>query len=495
MTYRELKEFCNPISVQGDEPEITGKLCLDSRKVEKGDIFIAIRGTQADGHQFVSDAIENGASVVIVEDEISVSGSEAVIRVSDTRDLLSPLAQKIAGNPAEKLSIIAVTGTNGKTTVATLVWQILRQMNEKTALLGTVKKIINDKEFTSHLTTADPVELAEDMKMMVTEGCKYLVMEVSSHALHQKRVAGIPFDVAAFTNLSLDHLDYHSDMDEYASAKKILFDSLKPASWAVINADDPYAGHMVSDTPAKVLDFSFQGDGLINAKAISITPENTVIEIEGVKFKTPLVGVFNAYNAVQALVICTALGFDGKFVSEKLAACRGAEGRLEKVVPENETGHHPIVFVDYAHTPDALKNVSSTLAELKTGDQELLILFGCGGDRDRSKRPQMAKVAEKYGDRVIVTSDNPRTEDPLMIIKDIEKGFTPGFPFKSIPSRKEAIHISITDSNDNTIVLIAGKGHETYQEVNGKRHHFDDREEARKAFSAGNRNMTNGEVN
>lgn len=495
MTYKSLIEFCNPIDVQGIEPETLGKLCLDSRKVEKGDIFIAVRGSQTDGHRFTGQAVESGASVIIVEDQIQPAAEEAVIRVRSTRDLLSPLAQKLAGDPAGRLTTIGITGTNGKTTVSTLIWQVLRQMNISTALLGTVSKKINDKEYPSRLTTADPVELAGDMKMMVEEGCEYLVMEVSSHALHQKRVHGIPFDVAAFTNLSLDHLDYHSNMEEYANAKKMLFDSLSSADWAVVNADDHYAGHMVSDTPAKVLDFSFKGRGLISAKTVKTSPEETVIEVEGVELKTPLVGKFNAYNTVQALLICTALGFDGKRIAEILAHCRGAEGRLEKVTPEAKTGREPVVFVDYAHTPDALENVASTLAELKTGHQKLLILFGCGGDRDKSKRPAMAKIAETYGDEVIVTSDNPRSEDPMEIIKDIEKGFTPGFSYRSIASRSEAIHTAITGGDEKTIVLIAGKGHETYQEVNGIRHHFDDREEVRKAFPDMNQNHTNGEVN
>lgn len=484
MTYKELISFCKPLTVRGDDPGELGKLCLDSRKVGQNDVFIAIKGTQTDGHKFTSQAVSQGAAVLIVEDEIEPVKNETILQVEDTRNLLSPLAQKFAGDPAKKLNVIGITGTNGKTTVATLVWQLLKELGQKTALLGTIHKIIGEEVYDSRLTTADPVELAKDMKLMVDEGCNFLVMEVSSHALHQKRVAGIDFEVAAFTNLSLDHLDYHKSMDEYANAKKILFDQLPKLSWAIINADDDYSKHMVRDTKAKVIDFSFEGRGQVQAKVLKMSPEQTVIDIHGIKFFTPLVGKFNAYNVVQALLIGTSLGYDGKHVADQLPSCRGAEGRLEKVNPNFLSANEPLVFVDYAHTPDALENVSSTLSELKTEEQKLLIVFGCGGDRDTSKRPKMAEIAEKYGDKVIVTSDNPRTEDPLKIIKDIETGFSKNLSYRSILSRQEAIETAILNSDNKTIILIAGKGHETYQEINGIRDHFDDREQAREALAS-----------
>lgn len=495
MTYTELIAFSKPITVQGGKPERLGKLCFDSREVKENDIFIAIRGTQTDGHKFVVQAAESGASVIIVEEDISPSKEEAVLKVEDTRELLSPLAQRMAGDPAMKLTNIAITGTNGKTTVATLVWQILTELGESAALLGTVSKRINNKVLDSRLTTADPIELASDMKLAVDEGCNYLIMEVSSHALHQKRVSGISFEIAAFTNLSLDHLDYHSSMSDYADAKKILFDSLPSTSWAIVNADDEYADYMVQDTKAKVIDFSFDGKGQIQAEILKTSPDQTVIDAEGVKFFTPLAGKFNAYNVVQSLLIGTSLGYDGKLIADTIPACKGAEGRLEKVSLNSGPKNYPLVFVDYAHTPDALENVASTLSELKQENQKLLILFGCGGDRDKSKRPEMAKIAEMYGDEVIVTSDNPRTEDPANIIKDIETGFSSSFSYRSIVSRKEAIHAAITSGDRSTIVLIAGKGHETYQEINGIRNHFDDREEAREALTTLNRNKKTGEDN
>ncbi len=495
MTYNELIEFCNPVSVEGTPPERMGSLCQDSRSVSNGDIFIAIKGTQTDGHNYIDSAIEQGASVIISEKEPLVDHPAAQIRVNDTRSLFSPLAQKLAGDPAKELLIVGVTGTNGKTTVATLVWQTLRNLGQGAALLGTISKKINDEVMPSRLTTADPIELAADMKKMVDAGCKYMVMEVSSHALHQKRVEGLTFEVAAFTNLSHDHLDYHETMEEYAAAKKHLFDGLPVTGWAVTNADDAYGSYMVKDTKAKVLDFSFKGNAIINGRVEESTAAGSLIGVEGVKVKTPLLGYFNAVNVLEAMVICTALGFDGKTVASVLGDCRGAEGRMERVSINGNHGKHPVVIVDYAHTPDALDNVASTLTNLKTDKQKLIIVFGCGGDRDRNKRSAMAKIAETHADEVIVTSDNPRSEDPAAIIEEITEGFSKTFTYRAITSRKEAIHVAISEADADSIILIAGKGHETYQEINGIRKHFDDREEASTALAWRKGHAKNCEVN
>lgn len=495
MTFEELITYCHPVSVHGSAPDTLGELRNDSRKVAKGDIFIAIRGYEADGHTFLADAVENGASVLISEERYEAGSDAVVVVVENTRKLISPLAQKIAGDPAKDLRIIGITGTNGKTTVATLVWQVLRYLNQPAGLLGTVSKRINDEEHESRLTTADSIELAADMKKMKAAGCIYLVMEVSSHALHQERVHGIDFEVAAFTNISHDHLDYHSTMEEYAASKKKLFDELSETSWAVINADDTYAGYMIDDTPAKILDFSLHGRALINATLEEMSADVTILGVEGVKVHSPLVGHFNAVNIVQALMICTALGFDGRTVASNLGKCKGAEGRMEKVTVNGGYDHLPVIIVDYAHTPDALENVASTLAELKSEDQILTIIFGCGGDRDRTKRPEMAKIAETFADKVVVTSDNPRSEDPEAIIEEITAGFTPGYSYSAIASRKDAIHTVISDSGSNDIILIAGKGHETYQEFNGNRIHFDDREEASTALSWKKGTLKNSGVN
>ncbi|MCC5941767.1 MAG: UDP-N-acetylmuramoyl-L-alanyl-D-glutamate--2,6-diaminopimelate ligase [Balneolaceae bacterium] len=494
MTIHNIIEFCNPITVFGKKPAIIGKLCQDSRDVQKGDLFIAVKGLKSDGHNFISEAVNRGASVVITEKKVDLPSTVCVIVVQSTRKLLGPLAQKMAGNPAEKLTIIGITGTNGKTTVATLIWQILTRLNYNASMLGTVEKRVNSEIFKSRLTTADPIELANDMKQMVDAGSKYLVMEVSSHALDQKRVKGIPFKAAVFTNLTHDHLDYHESMNEYASAKKRLFNSLEENSWAITNVDDERGEWITNSTPAKVLSISFKNKGLINAEILKSDATGLTISIDGTVIQSPLVGEFNAYNVVEALLVCTVLGIDGKKIADALRSCNGAAGRMERVNFADKQGDEPIAFVDYAHTPNALENVASTLKRIKKSNQKLTIVFGCGGDRDKTKRPVMAEIAERYGDKVIVTSDNPRTEDPDAIISEIMTGFNDAGRVESITLRDKAIEKAIRNADKNTIILIAGKGHETYQEINGVRSHFDDREIARKALKERNGHPETEEV-
>lgn len=482
MTSEELIQLLKPVEVLGTIPQITGKVCHDSRLVKPGDLFVAIKGYQSDGHHYIQQAVSNGASVIICEHRVGIDKEICMIVVEDSRKILSPLAQILAGNPVNELSIVGITGTNGKTTVATLVWQILTKTGHQTSLLGTVEKRINEESFESRLTTSDPIELATDMKKMVEAGSQYLIMEVSSHALHQQRVTGIPFKVAAFTNLTHDHLDYHNSFEEYASAKKILFNQLDNRSWAITNIDDPKGEWMTNSTPAKILTFGFKEKGLIKASIVKSDYSGMTLSLDGTEFRTPLVGDFNAYNVVQALLICTALGVDGTDIMEVLRDCNGAPGRLEPVKISENSNNIPAVFVDYAHTPDALENVSGTLKKLKSNRDKLIILFGCGGDRDKTKRPEMARIAETYANEVIVTSDNPRTEDPELIIRDIMAGFKKPENVTVIVSRKEAIEKVINKTGSRAIILIAGKGHETYQEIDGKRSHFDDREIARVAL-------------
>lgn len=490
MTFDELISLCKPINVSGPEPNTIGALTQDSRKVDEGAVFIAIKGFQVDGHTFIDDAINQGASVIICEEPFNTDKDICVLEVADTRSLIGPLAQAFEGNPADKMKIIGITGTNGKTTVATLTYQALEKLGAHPSLLGTVAKRIGKKEITSQLTTSDPIELAADMAQMVEAGSTHLVMEVSSHALDQRRVDGIDFDIAAFTNLSHDHLDYHEDLKSYAAAKKILFDNLDPEATAIINGDDKQANFIAMDCPAHIIKFSFKKALTAECQVLSSSIDGLVLRIGKTILESPLVGTFNAYNLTEAYLICRALGYDDSEVAEIMETLPGAAGRLERIEGSGEHGN-PIVLVDYAHTPDALENVASTLADIKGEDQELHIVFGCGGNRDKSKRPKMAKIAEKYGDKVTCTSDNPRDENPDTIIDEIMKGFADRDRVERTTDRKKAIEKAIYDGTPHTMILIAGKGHETYQEIAGERHDFDDRQIARQALSHRNSNSQN----
>lgn len=472
MTLKRLIEICNPLHVTNANYGIElGPLVLDSRDAKDNSVFIAVRGTRVDGHMFIEDAIERGATVVICEDSFYTNEDVCVIEVENTKKLTGVIAQEFAGNPAEKLQVIGITGTNGKTTTATLVYQVLRHCNRNASLLGTVSKRILDDEFDSKLTTSDPIELANDMLKMVEAGSEYLVMEVSSHALDQYRVAGVAFKVAAFTNLSHDHLDYHETLNEYAKAKRRLFDTLSEESYAVVNADDKYGAYMLDRCKAEKIELSFKND---KAYILENTANGISIIIDGEKIESPLVGKFNAYNLGEVYYICKALGLDPKEIVKALSETKGAPGRMETVSGSGD--QNPLVIVDYAHTPDALQNVLSTLSAVKDASQKLTVVFGAGGDRDPSKRPEMAKISELFADKVFVTSDNPRTENPDVIIADIIAGFEKLDKVSSVTNRRDAIKRAIQEAESNEIILIAGKGHEDYQEINGERHHFDDRE-------------------
>ncbi len=459
------------------------ELYLDSRKVVPGSAFIAIRGAVADGHDFIPKAIDNGAALIISDTNFEGDNdSTCVIKVRDTKEAVGILAQAINNFPARQFKIIGITGTNGKTTTASLVYQILTTVGKRCAFLGTTQKIIGNKVLKSKLTTSDAVELAGDMADMVKENVEYLVMEVSSHALHQKRTGGVRFDIAAFTNLSQDHLDYHSTLDEYADAKKLLFDSLDSKATAVINTDDEYGRYMMEKCDAKIIQVSLH-DGV--HAIISNTTAGLVLDIEGLEVYSPLIGVFNAYNVIEAFFICKALDIPTKDIVIALKTAKGAPGRMELIeLNQSANAEYPNVIVDYAHTPDALHNVLSTLKSLKQDVQKLILVFGAGGDRDTTKRPLMAQISEQFADEIIVTSDNPRSENPVNIIEDIKKGFTDAADYYTIISREEAIYKAIEIAQNSDIVLIAGKGHETYQEINGVRHDFDDKKIAVSALNA-----------
>ncbi len=481
MMWDQLIALCKPVSVSGKIEVADGRVQHDSRKIRPGDIFVAVSGLNVDGHDFVSKAIDKGASVIIAEHKIDVPGNVVLLVVENSRILLNKLALAMLEDPQKKLRFIGVTGTNGKTTVTTLVYQILASLGEKAALLGTVARIIGKKAETSKYTTADPVELADDLRKIADLGTEFVVMEVSSHALDQNRVSGIDFEVAAFTNLTLDHLDYHKTMEAYAAAKKKLFSKVIDRGSAVINGDDPYGSYMAEGCKGRIYTFGQNLNLPYRLRINSNTASGLSLSVNSLPVESPLVGEFNAYNVAQAFLICTSLGFEPEDVAEAFKNAKGAAGRLDRVKIDADQSY-PNVFVDYAHTPDALEKVSSTLHDARESYQQLVIVFGCGGDRDRSKRPVMGKIAETYGDRVIVTSDNPRTEDPEAIIDEIYKGMEHPEEAERISDREKAIIHAITSSNDDDIVLVAGKGHEDYQEVNGKRHPFDDRKIAAAAI-------------
>ncbi len=494
MKLAELLHITHPVRQQGHVTAPVGRLRLDSRAVQKNDIFIALRGTASDGHRFIRDAIRKGARVIIVEhipEEYLAESKKAAsgrttddvmfLQVVDTRRLLGDLAQAFTGQPARSMKMVGVTGTNGKTTVCTLVYQVMRKLGYNTGLLGTVETRIGDRVIESSLTTPDAVSLAGTLEEMAAVDTAFAVMEVSSHALEQQRVGGIRFNVAAFTNISQDHLDYHRDMASYIEAKKQLFSMLDDGATAVVNRDDPASCKVLEGCRADIWEFGFRDDK--DFRILDEGPEGMVLDLDGTIVSTPLAGRYNAYNVAQAYLICIALGCAKTNVAAALGEATGAPGRLERVMPSAaRPPSSPKVFVDYAHTPDALQNVLQALSGVRQKGDTLHVVFGCGGDRDRSKRPKMGRIANKHADVITLTSDNPRTEDPDAIIRDIRKGIVRSDKIFVEPNRRKAIRASILEADTRTMVLVAGKGHEKYQEVHGRRRKFDDREIAQKAL-------------
>jgi len=492
VTFNVLKSISNPLTVAGPAPDRIGGIAHDSREVDHDYVFVALQGYQADGHQFIDQAINNGAKTIIHDREISNRNPEVCyLKVQDTWSVLGHLAQAYYDYPADRLNVTGVTGTNGKTTVATLTYQLLKKLGERPSLMGTNGNIIDGKKLDSRLTTADPIQLAEHMYEMVKAGSTHLAMEVSSHALNQQRTAGIPFSVAAFTNISHDHLDYHGSMEEYVNAKKRLFDQLSEEETAVVNIDDDYATTIIKDCEAEIITFGFESDADFKCEVLSHELSGLQLRVGAATLSSPLCGRFNAYNLAQTLLIGTALGYDIDAAARALEKCAGAEGRLERVnLPDKP---QPTVYVDYAHTPDALENALQTLRELKDDEQKLHLVFGCGGERDREKRPRMAEIAEQFADVIMVTSDNPRGEDPDDIIDEVFDGFNSTDPVQRNSDREEAIHSVIRRADERDVVLIAGKGHETYQEIGDRQIEFDDRKIAREALESRTK-TPNGEV-
>jgi UDP-N-acetylmuramoyl-L-alanyl-D-glutamate--2,6-diaminopimelate ligase len=446
--------------------EITG-LRNDSRKIVQGNLFFAIRGIQSDGHNFIGKAIENGACAVVCEGlPDNLPENITIVRVQDSIVAEGEICSNYYGNPTQKIKLIGVTGTNGKTTIATVLYKLIKRFDINAGLISTVTYLVNDKEYESTHTTPDALRLFELYNEMVLEGCEYCFMEVSSHAIHQKRIAGMHFVGGIFTNLTHDHLDYHKTFDEYLKAKKTFFDNLPDSAFALTNIDDKNGQVMVQNTKASVHHYSLQSAAEFKARIIESHFDGTNVEMNGAAMWTPFIGYFNMYNLLAIFGTATLLGFEKNRILKELSALTPVRGRFEYVkFPNGITA-----IVDYAHTPDALKNVLETICELIKGNEKIITVVGAGGNRDKLKRPVMARVCLEYSNKVILTSDNPRFEEPEDILKDMIEGIKDADKSKYlvIPDRKEAIKTAV--------MLVAGKGHETYQEIKGIRYHFDDKE-------------------
>ena len=448
-------------------------LCFDSRKCVEGSVYIAIKGVQADGHDFIEGAIQNGATVVVCEEFPSITHKGInYIKVDSTRKALAQMAANYYEHPSNNLTLVGVTGTNGKTTNVMMLFQLFRDLGYKVGMLSTVENKINDKVLEASLTTPDALGVNAMLDEMVAEGCEYCFMEVSSHALDQYRVYGLNFKVAAFTNISHDHLDYHHTFKEYINAKKLFFDWLGSDAIALVNQDDKHAEIMLQNTKAEKKSFGLRSVADFKAKILENQFSGLLLSIENKEVYTKLIGTFNAYNILSVYAIAVSLGLEELEVLTAISNLKAAPGRFQYIkTPEEVTA-----IVDYAHTPDALENVLKTITDVRTGNETVICVVGCGGDRDKTKRPIMAKIAAENSDKVILTSDNPRTENPDAIIEDMKVGVEPQHYKKilSITDRKEAIKTACSLAEPNDIILVAGKGHETYQIVGTEKLPFDD---------------------
>ncbi|HAC20851.1 MAG TPA: UDP-N-acetylmuramoyl-L-alanyl-D-glutamate--2,6-diaminopimelate ligase [Porphyromonadaceae bacterium] len=447
----------------------------DSRKIEKGHLFVAVKGTANDGHEYINKAIEQGATAVVCEDMPSqMEDSVTYIQVKDSADALGKLAAQWYGNPSDRLTLVGVTGTNGKTTIATLLYDLFRKLGYKTGLLSTVCNYVDDKAVPATHTTPDPISLNMLLAEMVEAGCTHAFMEVSSHSVDQKRISGLNFDGGIFTNLTRDHLDYHKTVDAYLKAKKGFFDQLPKSAFALTNLDDKSGMVMLQNTAARKLTYSLRSLADFKGRILEKLFEGTLLEVNGTEVMVHFVGKFNAYNLLAVYGAAVALGEDPNEVLLQISTLHPVSGRFETI--RSDKGFTAIV--DYAHTPDALTNVLNAIHEVLSDKGRVITVVGAGGNRDKGKRPLMAKESVKYSEQVILTSDNPRFEEPDAIIEDMTAGLDNNEMKKvlCITDRKQAIKTAVMMANAGDVILIAGKGHEDYQDVKGVKHHFDDRE-------------------
>ncbi|WP_042720296.1 UDP-N-acetylmuramoyl-L-alanyl-D-glutamate--2,6-diaminopimelate ligase [Flavobacterium sp. B17] len=471
----ELLKRIPVLEIHGDESREVSQLVFDSRKVTENSLYIAVRGTVADGHSFIASSEQKGAKTIVCEEfPDSLSNDITYVKVKDSSKALGRLASNFYGNPSEKLKLIGVTGTNGKTSVSTLLFDVFKNLGYDSALLSTVEIRIADQIIPATHTTPDVITINKILAQAVEEGCEFAFMEVSSHGIAQNRIEGLHFKIAGFTNLTHDHLDYHKTFDEYLKTKKRFFDELDTESVAITNIDDKNGNVMLQNTKATKRSYALKTMADYHGRLLEVDFNGMLLNFNGKEFWTTLTGKFNVYNLLLVFGIASELGFEQDEILQAISQLKRVSGRFETFKSDGGI----FFIVDYAHTPDALENILDSINDIRTKNERLITVFGCGGDRDHSKRPEMGNIATKKSTLSIITSDNPRTEDPAAIIKEIEAGVEPQnfSKYTSIPDRREAIKMAIKFAEPKDIVLVAGKGHETYQEINGVKHHFDDKE-------------------
>ena len=463
------------IEIKGNTNIAVENIAFDSREINNLSLFIALKGVSQDGHNFISQALNRGACAIICESLPEILSNDITyIKVSDSSKSLGIVASNFFDNPSEKLKLVGITGTNGKTTCATLLYDLYRLMGYSTGLISTVHIKILHKTIPATHTTPNAIRINELLSQMVIEGCSHVFMEVSSHALDQNRVSGLSFDIGVYTNISRDHMDYHPTLNDYIGAKKKLFNSLKNDALAIVNFDDPYGEEMVRDINAKPFSYGLKGDFDFKGKIVENNISGLSVEIDGFEMTSRLIGEFNAYNLLVVFAVAKSLGEEALTVLTIISNLKAPDGRFEYIVsPRNVTA-----VIDYAHTPDALENVLKTLVSLKSDKEKIFTVFGCGGDRDKGKRPLMGEISSVYSDRVIVTSDNPRSEKPNEIIKEIISGIPKSKSSKvlAVQERRQAIKVACELAESGDVILIAGKGHEKYQIIGDEKLHFDDLE-------------------
>lgn len=463
------------LQIAGTSDLAISAVCIDSRAVIPGALFLALRGTLSDGHQYIQAAIDKGAVAVVCETWPAEQRTGVTyILVADAAAAAGPVAAAFYGHPSRDMKVVGITGTNGKTTTATLLYRLFTRLGYPCGLISTVSNFIIDQEETATHTTPDAVSLQQLLNRMKEAGCSHVFMEVSSHAVHQKRIGGIQFTGGVFTNITHDHLDYHQTFEEYIRVKKSFFDHLPASAFALTNIDDKRGGVMLQNTQAKVATYSLRSPATYKGRVLENNLTGLILDINGQEVHCRLVGTFNAYNLLAIYGVAIELGAEKSEVLTALSALQGAPGRFETLMSLHEK---VLGIVDYAHTPDALMNVVATINQLRKEGQQLITVIGCGGDRDKAKRPIMAQVACEHSNRAILTADNPRNEQPEAILDDMEAGLSASQKRKSlrITDRREAIKTAVALAQPKDIILIAGKGHETYQEVAGRRYDFDDR--------------------